>query len=286
MKSSKNSNRKLTIFRPGDIIDCSSIEAWFNNLFIEINEAGYSDTDIDILHDPKNYYGKFLNPKKRLFFLEHFSRNIAKATSFLFGRNIKYPRILDLGCGCGSQSLLFALMGAEVECLDINKKVLSILRKRQIFYEKETERKLNITTHCINTLDFNYATIEPVDGIYSLFAFNMMQPSSILIAKLSEIAKTDAHLAIQDVNTASWKGRIVKHLQKSCAISPKELRAELSRNDWRIMDQQGCISILPIFWRVFPNNVLRIIDDKLSSTLFFPLSYLTLAKRKLPKGAD
>lgn len=191
----------------------------------------------------------------------------------------KLPRrILDLGCGVGTQSLFFSLMGTEVICLDKNEKALSVFEKRKIYYEKVIGRQLKIQMYCADALSFNYKQIEPIDCVHSMFSGITL--SSRLITLFNEACTLDSSLAILDTNFASWKIRLKKPRWIWRVLSPKEIKAELENNGWEVIEQAGGVSIPPAFWKIFPNKVLCAIDSRLRSTLFFPVSYLTLAKRK------
>lgn len=268
-------NQSLTVFERPEEINQETIAFWFRNLLIEIEDGGYNETQIAMLKDPKNYYGKYLNKNTRPFFLRHFSGPIAEAINFLFEFG-KSPRIMDFGCGCGSQSLLFAMLGAEVIGFDISREAIATCEARKQFYEERSGKRLNFTPVCGDIFDIKLEHLGPFNALYSLSAFNMMQPSGRLISKISKVMNDDARLAIQDGNRLSWVGRFFR---KRRVLSPPELATELNKNGWKVVSQKGCISIPPIFWSFIPNELLRPMDAWLSSSWFFSLSHLTLARR-------
>ncbi len=55
------------------------------------------------------------------------------------------PKVFDAGCGYGSESYLFAALGAEVLAVDLEDERIDIARRRQVFYEERFGRPLNIT---------------------------------------------------------------------------------------------------------------------------------------------
>ncbi|OQX55986.1 MAG: hypothetical protein B5M53_03530 [Candidatus Cloacimonas sp. 4484_209] len=260
--------------------------SWFQNVPMEIEECFF----------PKRLKKKFLSyykeagllkSWKRNYFFRHFAINFSIAVEFLFEkRKAKGIKILDLGCGTGTQSLLFALLGANIVGIDLDVEALEILMIRKMFYEKLSGRSLSIKIYNANALEFPYETERPFDGIYSLFAFNMMQPSGYLISKISRAVSEDARLAIQDGNRLSWVGRFLR--KRKQRLSPCELYRELGKNGWEVENQRGCISIPFIFWKLIPNQLLQPIDATLSSSWFFAFSHLTLAcfKRNCPDGLE
>lgn len=260
------------------------IRKWYDNILIEL-EAGFLTQDEQrYLAD---YYHKagLLRIWRRNYFYYHFTISLTKIINHFLSN--KFPcRILDLGCGVGTQSLFFALLGGEVIGLDKNEKALSIFERRKVYYEQYAGRELKIQMHCSDALSFNYKSISPIDYIYSMFAFSYMPQTSMLITKFTQSCTMDSSLLIQDTNFCSFRYKIVKPRWISEVLCPKEIVSELQSNNWEIIKQSGAGSIHPIFWYIFSNKVLHAIDGKLSSTLgLFSVSYLILAKKKSVKGA-
>ncbi len=139
---------------PNELISYKTFCRFHNNITSEL-KAGF------LAHDQCKYLGDYYNKAgllrnwKRPYFYHHHVKSFYKASQY-FSISEKSCRILDLGCGVGTQSLLFALLGAEVISLDIDEKALAIFRKRKIFYEKQSGRQLEIQVNCTNALTFNY----------------------------------------------------------------------------------------------------------------------------------
>jgi SAM-dependent methyltransferase len=58
----------------------------------------------------------------------------------------QHPIVFDAGCGYGSDSFLFASLGAKVLAVDISPEQLSIAEKRKSYFEKEVfKKKLDVT---------------------------------------------------------------------------------------------------------------------------------------------
>ncbi len=54
------------------------------------------------------------------------------------------PRVFDAGCGYGSESFLFAALGAKVLAVDLEEERMVIARRRQRYYEEIFQRPLDI----------------------------------------------------------------------------------------------------------------------------------------------
>jgi len=55
------------------------------------------------------------------------------------------PLVLDAGCGYGSDSILFAALGAKVLAVDTSPEHIEIAEKRKRYYEETLEKSLDIT---------------------------------------------------------------------------------------------------------------------------------------------
>ncbi len=54
------------------------------------------------------------------------------------------PLVLDAGCGCGSDSILFAALGAKVLSVNLAAEEVAIGEKRRRYYEEKLEQELHI----------------------------------------------------------------------------------------------------------------------------------------------
>jgi len=70
------------------------------------------------------------------------------------------PLVFDAGCGYGSDSFLFAALGAKVLALDASHDQIEIAKKRKRYYEKLLERTLDIT---FTVADLNEGTPASAD---------------------------------------------------------------------------------------------------------------------------
>jgi SAM-dependent methyltransferase len=214
---------------------------------------------------------------RRPFFRFHFCRTFTKSASFILDNGGK-GTILDLGCGCGTQSIYLALKGARVIAIDLDKVALSALCQRKAFYEKLTGRKLDIEVHCEDVFKFDYASISPVAGIHSMFAFNLMQPSSGLIDRVMQHISTQARVAILDVNNRSWMARLLPWRRRA-VWTPNEFRCELEQREYRVLTHEGGVVVPPLVWRVLPYQGLARVDRMLAGNWFWPISHLILGER-------
>lgn len=231
--------------------------------------------EADIASSTSEHPAPLLQRRSRAFFYHHYCRSFAIALRHMFRDNAAM-RILDLGCGLGTHSLLFSILGASVTSIDIDAKPLEIFKKRITLYESVLKRPLDITILCQNALEVSYERYAPFDGLYSLFAFNMMQPSTELIPKLAAAMKMGGRWAVHDGNSLCW---FYRWFRKRNVLSPYELSRELVNCGFEIDEHSGMCSIPPVFWRVLPEVILLPIDSALNKHWFFATSHQILATK-------
>ncbi len=266
---------QFSIPSPGDFSP-EAITQWFNNIERELRLDTWTSCERDSV---TGYYSEagLLRAWRRSFFLRHFADSVAVASKHLLEGNPS-PVILDLGCGSGSQALLFALQGATVVGVDMDEIALGVFRKRIDLYSNLVGRRLPITLVAGNTFDIDYAAYGPVSGVYSLFAFNMMQPSGKLVDTLLPHLSPGARWAVLDGNQASIWCRLIPSFRRS-VWWPREMRAELERRGFSVVSQEGGVALPPLCWALLPSGMARSIDHRLCHNLKYPISCQTLAVR-------
>lgn len=249
---------------------------WYGNIAQELTSEHLDDSERAYL---TAYYREagLLRKWKRSFFRRHYAEPFRQALTLLCdGR--QRPLIVDLGCGTGSQSLAFALRGARVVALDLDVNALKVLEKRKRFYEERRGEPLDITILAVDALKFDFAEIGPIDGVYSLFAFNIMQPTSTLLARIMPGLASGARVILQDGNRLCW----LSHLpgRRRQVSSPLDLDKMFTDLEFARFCLQGAVSLPPLTWAILPYNLLSTIDAKLNQTWFWPISYLAMYQSK------
>jgi SAM-dependent methyltransferase len=190
------------------------------NSLLELNEIPFTASERDSLLSPK-ILGKIENRRTRPAFLRHFGTLLAEAVQAFFAAN-PAPRILELGTGSGTGALLFGLLGAHVIALDRDPILVSACRRRQRFYETRYG-KLDVRFSLADVFEFcgqgeasaqryhdTPRKCEPFDGVYSLFALNVMQPTTELLARLAPFLSPGGRLVISDGNRDGLYNRVFR----------------------------------------------------------------------------
>lgn len=120
----------------------------------------------------------------------------------------KRPLLLDVGCGCGSESLWFSMQGARVVGLDVVPEHIEVAQERKKTLEKITGEKFHCDFSQESVLDFNAG--EKFDIIWMEQAFHHIEPRKGLLNKLPQMLNDGGFLVISESN--AWNPLIQANL--------------------------------------------------------------------------
>ncbi len=275
---SRKNNLYSSISLPsGPGVSPGEVWQWYRNIPGELELDIFTRQERDYLREYYEEVG-LLRSWRQPFFHQHFSESFAAAARFLLAGRAS-PTLLDLGCGCGTQSLFLAIKGAKAIGLDMDPTALSLAEKRRRFYEERLGRSLDLTFHCSNVFHFDFGPVGPIDGLHSLFAFNLMQPNGQLLGLISHHFRPRARVAILDGNNLSWLPRLFPSRRRK-VCSPPELRKEFESLGFAVRDHRGGIVFPPFTWRLFSLPWLSRLDRALGRNWFFPVSHRMMAEKQ------
>lgn len=248
---------------------------WYGNVATELADLEF-DPAARTAFEAYYVEAGLLQSSRRAFFRRHFGESFATAMTFFAAAGAPH-RVLDLGCGTGTQALYLALHGIEVVAVDLDPLALATLARRQSFYERAAGRALPITIVQGDVFDLDFASFGAIDAVWSMFAFNMMQPSSHLLARLLPACAPRAKIAILDGNNRSLFARLVPSRRRN-VWSPGQTAEALVGAGFEIVRHRGGVSLPPPVWSLVPRSLLTPLDDRLNRTGWAPVSHLVLAR--------
>lgn len=256
------------------VLNVETLSRWFANVLVELDETSLSAVVKNSLTDYYEEAGLLRKSKQRFFFAHHVEP-VAAAMKFLFAGATR-PRVLDLGCGVGTQSLLLALLGARVVAMDLSERAGEVLVARKAWYERELHVKLDIDVVIGDAREIDWNDLGVFNGLWSSFAFNMIQPSGQLLDRLISAMTRGSRFAIFDGNWSHWW---LSHTQRqSRPLTPTELAAELRERGLVVRQHIPGITFPPIVWRLLPPSTLHRVQRSLPRQWKLPVSHLVLAE--------
>jgi 2-polyprenyl-3-methyl-5-hydroxy-6-metoxy-1,4-benzoquinol methylase len=183
---------------PGD--SKAIIRDAYAGILDEVRSTEYSAGERAMLSDPIFYYGRFPDPRTRGYALDSVVANVDHAIKYLApGRS--GIRILDLGCGLGMQSLIFARYGATVVGVDLDPQCTTLAEKRRAFFEQRWGTALRTQFIAADFHDFAGAyQLETFDAGFSMSAFAHIPPLERTVAEISGLARPSARVFLWDKN--------------------------------------------------------------------------------------
>jgi len=170
-------------------------------------------------------------------------------------------RILDAGCGTGSESLFLALKGAHVTGIDVSPGKIKIANARQEHLRDSARVEFD--------LDFYQQSILDVEGTYDLIwleqAFHHMEPRARIVQQLADLLAPGGRLFFSEAN--GWNPLLQVKLFKQRGFDTikrtKTSEGELIWGDERIltpMSLKRCLKKAGLklesrrYFRIFPSG--------------------------------
>lgn len=255
------------------------IDRCYRLLFKEIESAEYSKDELALLSSDFLYYGRYLNPESRPYFEKTVFPQIRNAIEYFELSKDPKKNVLDLGCGLGMQSIIFAACGAKVVAVDIYEAGINLAKKRAAFYEKALGRKLDI-----EFIQADFRKAKPVlekyqfNAVFSMSAFSYMLPIQSAVDCLKSITASDAKIFLYEENKQSIFGWMTKF--KTIPLH-KEITKHFNHYGFKKEGIDGVCSIPPKLWRV--KGLLTLVEklNFLTSKLtFLSFSYSLRIKKE------
>jgi 2-polyprenyl-3-methyl-5-hydroxy-6-metoxy-1,4-benzoquinol methylase len=106
-------------------------------------------------------------------------------------------RMLEIGCGCGTESLWFAVRGFKVTAADVSEDFLKVAGARKALLERALGRTLACEFRHVSVLDLDE---EPFDLVWMEQAFHHLEPRDAVVRKISGLLRPGGRLFISECN--------------------------------------------------------------------------------------
>jgi len=108
------------------------------------------------------------------------------------------PALLEIGGGCGTEAIWFALQGARVLAVDVNNQRLEVARERQRIVERGINHPLDLEFKFCSLFDL--ARPSSFDLIWMEQAFHHVEPRAEVYKAIARLLKPDGHVVISEAN--------------------------------------------------------------------------------------
>ncbi len=149
--------------------DLSLDDVWdfCRNVHLERRLCGLLPDEEARLFDVKCGFGNL--GARFAYYRQMYCRPLLRSVRAVFGR-FENPRILDAGCGTGTQAILFGLLGASVVAVDRDEGQLRTMRKRVAYYEKVFRDRPAVWIEQADLCSCDFSRWAPLDAVYSHLA--------------------------------------------------------------------------------------------------------------------
>jgi 2-polyprenyl-3-methyl-5-hydroxy-6-metoxy-1,4-benzoquinol methylase len=108
------------------------------------------------------------------------------------------PRVLEVGCGCGTESLWAAIQGGDVTGIDIDPELQAVAKARLGLIERDSGERLRCEFVRTSILDVDEE--KPFDVIFLEQSFHHLEPRADVVAKLSRLVAPGGHVIFSEAN--------------------------------------------------------------------------------------
>jgi 2-polyprenyl-3-methyl-5-hydroxy-6-metoxy-1,4-benzoquinol methylase len=257
----------------------TSVEELYAMMLDEVRDPRYNDRELALFSDPVWYYGRYLNPASRNYALRNADANVSVAIQYLRS-DASSVRLLDLGCGLGMQSIIFAALGWDVVGVDVSEECVALCRKRKQYFEQRLHRELNLR---FVALDFKKADADSVgrqfDALFSMSAFAHIRPLQETVAKVADLLTASGRVFLWDQNP----GYLLLDslgLNRRRVSRPNHIREELARHGFTTELLRGACAIPRQLWREgILEHTASQLNSVLNKSMTLSFSYLLGAAR-------
>lgn len=213
---------------------------------------------------------------KQNFFTNHYVGNL-QTTLDEFQRTLKFgDRIVDLGGGMGTQAIFFAYHGFKVTVLDMDEQALKIGKKRKHYYENKFSKDLDIDFIECDAIKFDWQNISSIKGIYSLFAFNMVQPTSKIMEIIFKTTFKEGGICIIQDGNATHPVR--RFIYPRPSLSASALNNIFVSQGFEVFSKR-LLSFPPVFHFMFGQSLACKLEEFWAGRLNTNLSWLHIFKK-------
>jgi len=150
----------------------------------------------------EKYYSSYVN-NFNTYIKKHYSNQTKEVIDLI--KQMENPNVLEVGCGCGTESLWFAINGASVHGIDIKEERLNVARERKniiknIIKKNKYNKQINIDFFNSSLFDLVEKNNNLFDIIFMEQTFHHIEPRNKVVSTLKKILKPHGYIVISESN--------------------------------------------------------------------------------------
>lgn len=128
----------------------------------------------------------------------HYANQTREIVEFIRASSTGAPRVLEVGTGCGTEAIWFALQGARVVAIDVNAERLEVAQARQAIVERAIGRSLDLEFRLCSLFDLEEAGL--FDFVWMEQSFHHVEPRADVYPVVSRLLVSGGRIVISEAN--------------------------------------------------------------------------------------
>lgn len=190
------------------------------------------------------FYDRMLRHER--YFLHHFAPYVCEVDAAFNVKHTK-PKLLDLGCGVGTQAAMFAARGASVVGIDNKPDRAAAANEMRSWYESQMEVDVDVQIHFADAFEF-LTNLEPesLDGVYTQFALAYMEPHSEMLKLIHRVLRPGGRVLFREFNAGSIYNKLFSKVDWLTSEKYERIGDEFG---WRLLNKN--------FYWLFPRPLIN-----------------------------
>lgn len=214
---------------------------FIENIESELEKPKISEATYETL---KRYYSNWVK-KDSLIRKYYYVERVEPLVNLIKSSNRKL-KIMDIGCGCGSEAIFCSSLGAHVLGIDLNKNRINCAKYRKSYYENLLNKKIDVKFKLQNI--FKYKEKDKFDIIWIMESIHHIEPVLKVLEFCYNLLNSDGRIIICDPNGLNPLIQIVLFFKRGLKLHKKvfdpEDNQEIAYGNENIFTSFGIVKML------------------------------------------
>jgi len=221
-------------------------DIWFfmRNILVEKDLPIFTEQEVKQLMNLNYGFGNIVS--KPTYWKKVYCEPLWRAIKEAKTRFPEERRVLDVGCGLGTQALLFSLMPSVVHGMDYSVDQLDVAKKRVEHYSSVVGRPLDIELEQADVTKCKFEEFGQFDVVYSHGCIGKKLTADEVFDRLNPAVVPGGIVILKNSNPSYIPVKLLK--QESDLSGPDEYRAAAVKHGFKVATVRGTTSIPRPLW--------------------------------------